>query len=166
MFQSVLLMSREHKIKHDVIEKKKIYCFNNEARAVSLTFADIIMWKFNAAGKQAGCYDRLYLMTTIGICSKAECNFFDLLDISLLHYFVTYHICKLLFFPLKQDLTGRRQHVFWPCESSGFPSHLRLAEKSCFGLAELLSLPLTLSDKRARSRWNTLVEENALFLHG
>lgn len=91
---------------------------------------------------------------------KAKSNFFDLLDFSfaLLDSFVTCHISKMCFyFPLlKQDITGQRQHVlgslFWLCESSGFPSHLRLAEKSCFGLAELLGLPLTLSDKRACSR--------------
>ncbi len=43
MAQSILsLMSREHIIKHDVIGKEKIYCFNKKGRVVSPTFADII----------------------------------------------------------------------------------------------------------------------------
>ncbi len=63
--------------------------------------------------------------------SKAGYKFFDSIELFLLQHFVIYHYFKLLLLFFPQARSYRTEAVcFWPCESSGFSSHLRLAEKS------------------------------------
>lgn len=161
IFESWLLeksLTSRELIEHEVIRNDKFPCLDNDARVVSPTLANVLRKKTTTtACHAAGTQERraLYLIQKYEFAPNQSVT--SWIYLYKAHFFrITLRLSAFAiycsFFFSTKERSNRMVPAcfffvclffgfvfFWPYESSVFPFHLRLAEKSCFGLAELLS---------------------------